>query len=254
MVKTFKIICLASILFAIASTLQAEQHVSPERLFSRGNDFYEKGEYDEAIAEYEKVLASGEVSAALYYNMAGAYFKAGNLGKSILNYERARHILPRDGDLNKNYKFAKAMVKGRVMPPRNIWSWYPLRIYCKYFTVNELTWLSSGAYVALLFMLLIALVFPTTRGYTITLSVILAAVVLCNTAIIWHKARDMKTGAVTIVPRSEVFYSPFDTATKFFTLNEGDKINVIKDKGDWYMVMRADGKAGWIHKNEAERI
>ena len=64
----------------------------------------------------------------------------------------------------------------------------------------------------------------------------------------------MKTGAVTIVPRAEVFYSPFDTATKFFTLNEGDKINVIKDKGDWYMVMRADGKAGWIHKNEAERI
>ena len=252
--KIFKIVCLAAILFAMAQTLQAEQHVSPERLFSRGNDYYEKGEYDEAISEYEKVFSSGEVSAALYYNLAGAYFKAGELGKAILNYERARHILPRDGDLNRNYKFAQAMVKGKIMPPKNIWSWYPLRIYCRYFTINELTWLSSGMYVVLLCVLLIALVWGYTRGYTMTLAVLLAGLIFFNTAIIWHKARDMKTAAVTVVPRAEAYFSPFDTATKFFTLNEGDKVNVLKDKGDWRRVIRADGKAGWIHKNEVERI
>ena len=252
--KALKIISFASLFFISAVVSHAEQQASPERLFARGNDYYEQGDYANAISEYEKVLASKKASAALYYNLAGAYFKDGNLGKAILNDERASYIMPRDADLNKNYKFAQAMVKGRIMPARNIWSWYPLRIYYKYFTVDELTWLSSGAFMALLLLFLAALVWHGTRGYTLTLAVMLAIVILCNTVIIWHKARDMKTAAITVAPRAEAYFGPFDTATKFFTLSEGDKVNVVNEKDDWYKVIRADGKVGWIHKNEAERI
>ncbi|MFC1570795.1 tetratricopeptide repeat protein [Candidatus Omnitrophota bacterium] len=252
--KSFKIICFIAIAVFAAAFSHAEQHVGPERLFSRGNDYYEKGEYDKAIEEYENVLATGKSSGNLYYNLGGAYFKNGELGKSILNYERAKYIMPRNGDLNTNLRFAQAMVKGKIMPARSIWSWMPLRAYSKSFTINELTLLSSGMYIVILVLLLLALVWPGGKSYTLTGAILLFVFIVCNTAIIWHKARDVKTGGVTIVPRAEAFFGPFDTATKFFTLNEGDKVNVVKCKGDWCKVVRMDGKVGWIHKDEVEKI
>lgn len=253
-IKLFKVTCFIAIAIFAAALSHAEQQVGPERLFSRGNDYYEKGEYDKAIAEYENVLATGKSSGNLYYNLAGAYLKNGELGKAILNYERAKYIMPRNGDVNANYRFAQAMVKGKIMPDKSIWAWAPLRVCSKSFTIDELTWLSSGMYVLILALLLIALVWPTSRSYMLTGAVLLFIFIVCNTAVIWHKARDVKTGAVTIVPRAEAFFGPFDTATKFFTLNEGDKVNVVKCKGDWCKVVRMDGKVGWIHKGEVEKI
>jgi SH3-like domain-containing protein len=92
------------------------------------------------------------------------------------------------------------------------------------------------------------------NGY---LSVLLACLFLFmafNVAVVWKKTNDIKTGAVTVVPKADAFYGPFDTATKFFTLNEGVYVNVMKGKGDWVKVKRADGKIGWVKADEIEKI
>ncbi|RKY41707.1 MAG: hypothetical protein DRP85_05320 [Candidatus Makaraimicrobium thalassicum] len=232
----------------------AAGYVSPERLFSRGNDHYEKAEYGKAIDEYEKIPALGYESASLYYNMAGAYFKAGRLGKAILNYARAKRIMPRDADITANDKFARAMVKGEVIPEKGIWTWRPVRIYSRSFTVDELTWLSSGLYVLIIVLLFIAVIRSDTNWYRLTGIVLLFVFILFNSAVIWHKAGSMRRDGITVVPRAEALFGPFDSATKFFTLNEGMRVTVIKAKDDWYKVRRADGKVGWVRKAEIEKI
>jgi len=57
-----------------------------------------------------------------------------------------------------------------------------------------------------------------------------------------------------VVPRTEVFYGPFESATKFFSLQEGMKARVVNEKEDWYKVKRDDGKSGWIKKDTLEII
>ena len=49
---------------------------------------YVRGDFAQAVELYEQLLTEGE-SAEVYYNLGNSYFKLDNMGKSILNYERA---------------------------------------------------------------------------------------------------------------------------------------------------------------------
>jgi tetratricopeptide (TPR) repeat protein len=257
--KVTRIFLSAALIFmtlalCLAAEEKTQESVSPERLFGRGNDYYENAEYGKAIDEYEKILDERYESGPLYYNIAGAYFKAGSLGKAILNYERAKLLMPRDADLTANHRFAQAKVKGGAIPEKGIWAWSPLRIYSENFTVDELTWLSSGAYALIIVLLFVIILRPNRRWYGLVSAVLFFVFILFNFTIIWHKVDKIGTTAVTIAPEAEALFGPFDSATKFFTLPEGADVTVLKVKDDWYKVRRADGKVGWIRKSDVERI
>ena len=46
-----------------------------QALFASGNASYNKGQYKEALAAYQKIFDSGYESAALYFNMGNASYK-----------------------------------------------------------------------------------------------------------------------------------------------------------------------------------
>ena len=52
----------------------------PAAEFNAANKLYAEGKFAEAAGTYEKILQSGAVSPALYFNYANAEFKSGNLG------------------------------------------------------------------------------------------------------------------------------------------------------------------------------
>jgi tetratricopeptide (TPR) repeat protein len=243
---------------SVAGFAQAEtddlSKVSPERLFSRGNDYYEKGDYLKAIGEYGKIIVGGYESGPLYYNLANAYFKAGKLGRAVLNYERADFIMPRDGDLKANYKFANALVKEKPVPEKGIWGWRPVRIYSDNLTVNEITWLSSFLFMLILLSLVGSILRPNL-GKRFFAAVIAGSLLIAfNILVIWKKADNIKTGAIVVVPQAEALFGPFDTATKFFALPEGAPVKVLAEKDDWCKVKRLDGNVGWVKKSEIERV
>ncbi|MCK4852257.1 MAG: tetratricopeptide repeat protein [Candidatus Omnitrophica bacterium] len=250
-----KLICMW-VLFTVFMTCLSfgEEAVKPERLFYAGNDYYEKGDYAKAIAEYEKIIASGYESAYVYYNLGNAYFRAGRPGKAMLNYERAKRLMPGNADIDANYKFVRAKTRGPVLTRRGVWEWRPLRRYYESFTVDGLLWISSALYVlaAVIFAVTIYRRYAARRFIIAALLVLLCAV--CNLFVVWHKAGGIGREAVIIAPRAEARYGPFDPATVFFKLHEGMKVTVLGEKGDWYKVRRADGKKGWIHGEDAELI
>ncbi|HSA31118.1 MAG TPA: tetratricopeptide repeat protein, partial [Candidatus Omnitrophota bacterium] len=84
----------------------------PSAVFAKANTEYQQGRYEEAGGLYEQILESGQESGALYYNLGNSYFKKGQIGKAILNYERALDFFPRDADLQANYAFARSITRG----------------------------------------------------------------------------------------------------------------------------------------------
>ena len=79
---------------------------SPVELLSRGNQAYEAGRYQAAVALYDSALVSA-YRADLYYNRGNAHFKLGQIGKATADYLRAHAIKPWDRDIRYNLAFAR---------------------------------------------------------------------------------------------------------------------------------------------------
>jgi tetratricopeptide (TPR) repeat protein len=226
-----------------------------DRIFYRGNDAYEKGDYREAIAEYEKVLAAGYESGPLYYDLGNAYFKTGDFARAILNYERAGRLIPRDADLKANYRFASGKIADRGRDEeKGIGKWRLLRLYAGNFTINELLIMISGIYAFILVLFTAGMYWPGAKKRVFIAILTLFLFGVFNSLVVWHKADGIGKDAIVISGEAESRYGPFDSATAFFKLHGGLKVRVLNDKADWCKIERSDGKVGWVRKSDLEII
>ena len=62
----------------------------------RGNAYHEKGQYDQAILDYNKALEINPKDALAYYHRGISYEKKGQYDQAISNYTKALEINPRD--------------------------------------------------------------------------------------------------------------------------------------------------------------
>ena len=83
--------------------------------FGDANRDYKQGRFPEAIREYQALVTAGIVNQDLYYNLGNAYFRTGELGKAIYNYERALRIDPGMEDAQFNMGVARKAVAERVV-------------------------------------------------------------------------------------------------------------------------------------------
>jgi tetratricopeptide (TPR) repeat protein len=221
--KRILIIALGAVVFGAAVLCHAEEGKSGlERIFYRGNDSYEKGDYGEAIAEYKKILEAGYDSGSLYFNLGNAYFKAGDIARAVLNYERAKRLMPRDADLKANYDFASGMITGRVRDgEKGIWGWGPARSYAANFTINELLIMTSGIYVLILILIATGMYYPPLKKRIFIAVLVFFLFGVCNSLVVWHKAAGIGKDAIVVSEEAESRYGPFDSATTFFKLYKG---------------------------------
>ena len=69
----------------------------------QANNHYVNNRYDEAAKIYEELLSQDNHNAYVYYNLGNTYVRQNELGKAILNYLKARQLLPRDKDLDAKF-------------------------------------------------------------------------------------------------------------------------------------------------------
>jgi len=98
-----------------APTVQGGSEGWEERFF-KANEAYKAGDFKEAIQGYEGLIRSGIVDGHIYYNLGNAYFRLNRLGHAILNYEKARLLMPRDADLLFNLSQARGKIQDAIPP------------------------------------------------------------------------------------------------------------------------------------------
>ena len=125
----------AGCILAGSAALAAE---SVPALFYRGNDYMRQGDFSRAAAAYESIVTQGWESGAVYYNLGNAYVKQGKLGKALLNYERARRLIPRDSDLKANREFARNALAMPIPEPASHAAAVLLRRISSLWTLAEL--------------------------------------------------------------------------------------------------------------------
>lgn len=97
---------LALILWGALSLLNPKVPADPATV-DAANQLYVAGHFDEAARIYEQEVARGVQDSAVYYNLGSAYFQRGDLGRAVLNLQRAAQLDPRDADIQANLALAR---------------------------------------------------------------------------------------------------------------------------------------------------
>ncbi len=248
----------ALVLWALVLTASGAASVQVE-FYQEGNRLYQEGDFEGALSSYMRVVDAGLESGEVHYNIANTYFKIGDLARSILNYERARRLLPGDEDVRANLALARSLTADDIEPlPRfwvlDAWTWW-----VDLLPRSLLILLVSGAYVTGMVGVIVLVMRRGTWSALWGGRVAIAAggvllVLGLNLAI-----RELGIGqaeeAVIMVPQVEVMSAPVDDETlAIFTVHEGTKVRVDRRAEAWAEVVLEDGKVGWVHLEVLEAI
>ncbi len=214
---------------------------------------YRDGRYEEAIRRYEEILQKGRESGALYYNLGNSYFKEGDLGRAVLNYERARRLIPRDSDLNFNYRYVLSQSGQNIVKNAMSFGEGLIDSYIQFYTRAEMLviiiFLSLLIGIAHLLSLYLKWSVRFQKGI---IGVLTAVWILYGSGFI-IKIQAERNLAV-VVEKTEAKFEPREDATVHFSLNEGAKIKILKIEGGWIKIKRPDGKIAWIPQKVLESI
>jgi tetratricopeptide (TPR) repeat protein len=235
------------LLAALAAHAADVPEASPQARFYRANALYHDGKYADAVSEYEALAATGLQSAPLYFNLGNAYFKAGQLGRAILNYERARRLDPADPDVRANLSFALATTGAQACDRASIWQRivFPL---AQRMPLWRLMGLMSGAYsLAFLGFAAFRLVRSRPRwlrSVSAALAVLAVVGATSLAAQLWQYTT--ARGVVAAEGETAVRFEPSATGTVHYNLQQGSVVRVLERRTGWLLVARCDGRRGWI--------
>lgn len=221
------------------------QETGVNSLFYKANEMYEDGAFIEAAEKYEQILNSGNESGEIYFNLANAYFKADRLAEAILNYERARRLMPRDADLKKNYDFAISEIKSSGTMNAPFWKRVFSGISAK-LTIDEMSVLISALFVLLLLNLFVYIKSGKKSGSALAILILFALfeAYFLTGAII--KYRETTREAIVMNEEVTANFAPLKRSTVHFTLYEGQKVYITEKRKHWYEIKRPDNKTGWV--------
>ena len=218
---------------------------------------YVRGDYAQAIELYEQLLTEGE-SAEVYYNLGNSYFKMDNMGKSILNYERALLLDPGNADIRSNLDIARSKTQDNLVSTPSIF--FVVWITSLINTMSVKQWAICGITSFILLLLALGIFFFTMSEKIKKISFICAICLLffSVTANIFAYSQKSslinRNDAIVLTPSITVRSTPSESGTSLFILHEGTKV-AIKDNSmqEWKEIELSDGKVGWI-PNEAIEI
>jgi tetratricopeptide (TPR) repeat protein len=219
--------------------------------FNAANKLYAEGKFAEAAGTYEKILQSGAVSPALYFNYGNAEFKSGNFGRAIAAYRQAAQLTPRDAEVRANLDFARNQVQGPTLRESR---WSRSAGWLGLLTLNEWTGLAVVAFWLMFVLLVARQIRPAlktalggfTRG-TVAVAILSCACLGVNAAIHFSKQT-----AVVVAPDATARSGPFDEAQTAFTAHDGAELAVLDRRDNWLQVADGSGSIGWLQRQQVE--
>jgi tetratricopeptide (TPR) repeat protein len=226
--------------------------------FDSANAAYSKADYKKAIALYEEILAYDKESSSLYFNLGNAYMKSNEIGKAILNYERAKKLTPQDEDINNNLTLANQKTEDKIeAAPKLFFAQWENGVTD---IVSEKGWsIVFIACIALGFLLITIYVISRHKsfrqfGFFMGITLLIISIPVFFMAASKYENTLNSNTAVILSPSVTVTGAPDEKGTKLFILHEGTKVIVTKTDDDWSEIRIVNGNVGWVKTSVLEKI
>lgn len=240
------------LVFTIALCISASwaQADSMAQKWERANGAYHTNEYANAAVLYEDILSTGQHSAKLYFNLANAYFKQNQLGRAILNYNRALLLDPADEDISYNLQLANARTIDKIEPVPQFFlkSWFlGLGDICSSdaWAVIALVLFAVALAGVIAWLVISDLRYRKLGFYTALVSVVFVVMSLVYSQI-GYARRFQNKDAIVMNSAAPVKSSPSPGSTDIFVIHEGTKVEVLGELDSWSEIKLEDGNKGWI--------
>ncbi len=229
-----------------------------EYLFQQGVEAYQQNDYQAAIENFEAALDHGQASAALYYNLGNAYYKIDEIGKAILNYERAKQLEPRDKDVEFNLQIAKLQVVDKIPSPEPDFFFTVWNGMKNVLSLQQFAMLTIALYVLFMVLVIIRLLTKNSRIAAFarfTWVPVLIILIIAGSLFIIRVQQDINIKhGVVLADKVSVVSSPSTESTEMFALHEGVKVQIIAQSGEYTRIRLTDGKDGWVPRGALEII
>jgi hypothetical protein len=241
--------CRAIFLSAILGALVASSAFA-QTDFTKANQEYARGHFKEAISGYEGLVRAGQLSATLFYDLGNAYFRTGDFGHAILNYERALALERHHPEATANLQIARDEARALELQQSRSERYFQFASVNQFCIAAAITfWLAVFAIVMLLFarrrsaILIVMLIFCLLISAVATYAVYIVERGTSGSALAIVTGKDVQARLATA-----------DTANSVLALPPGSEVKVLSTRGDWIYAALPNNLRGWIPAKDAELV
>jgi tetratricopeptide (TPR) repeat protein len=244
------------ILIVLISSFSIAQN---EELFTKGNNLYNDGKFQDAINTYESILETENHSAELYFNIANAYYKMNRVAPSVYYYEKALQLSHNDKDIINNMSFAQNMTIDAIEVIPEVGFSKITKSFINKFSFDEWAKLSI-IFVVIFVVLFLAYYFSYStnrKRFAFISSNLSLAFVLITLMFAFQKYEydQNDNPAIVFAQESEIKSEPNLRSEIAFKLHEGTKVQVLEIYNEnWTKIKLTDGKTGWIPSQDIKEL
>lgn len=268
-----RIFRLLALFILIGFGLPAQAELDPlevSGLFKEGSDLFEEANevfaenpekaeelYKGSALRFERVVREGGIeNSKLYYNIGNAYFRAGDLGRAILNYRKAEQFDPNDRNVQQNLAFARSQRKDELKEEEKAKALRTLLFWHYDFSFGQ-----RFLFFALFFVLLWATAAvrlfkprPFMKwmiGFSALLSLVLGASLVLESMAIKGERPGVVIAEEVVARKgdSESYEASFQEP-----LHAGAEFVLVEERKDWVQARLPDGRTCWLPGRAVEMV
>ncbi|SFB00919.1 TPR repeat-containing protein [Flavobacterium swingsii] len=226
--------------------------------FDKGNNLYQKGNYQEAIIVYESVVKSGQQSAELYFNLGNCYYKLNKVAPAIFNFEKALLLNPNDSEIQNNLAFAQKMTIDEVIEVPKVGFAKIIRDFTSSFHYDTWAWIAI-VFSVLFLVCFVGYYFSNTttlkRVFFASMVFVLLFTMMSFFAGFFEKNQSNNDRpAIVFADTTSVKSEPKSSAQDAFVLHAGTKVFVLESLNNYKKIQLLDLKQGWIEKSAIKEL
>ncbi len=241
--------------------------IAASNLAVQADSAYTADNFSLAADLYRQSIETDGASSIIYYNLGNAYYRMNDLGRAIVNYERALQLDPTNSDARTNLDFVNSQITDKPLDSGSF----------VYDTIDSVISSAHPDTWAWITFILFVIIIGCVLGYIFSSGVkirkicffggiVLMFVTIGTAWMAWMSASRVNdhSYAIIVVPASQLSTTPreaVDPSEQAFLLHEGTKLEIVdsvltpgSDSKRWYEVKVDNTHRAWINSLDIEKI